>query len=747
MEQRAVPLAHSARPNKGIKAQTYASHISKVSTGSVDRAQEAGRFAPIYSRFLKAAVTTASEYHDIGKLDDENQAVLRNPSGYRRLPINHVDAGVAHVLSQGASAINQQLAALLIYSHHRGLPSWPEEADREEDYLRDSNPASHGKALRHLTDERLETYLETHKAFFTGPSTIDAIIQAEAIPQLLCRIALSCLVDADHSDTAQHYHEYYETDPQTLRASERLAALDSYVARLAHGKTDQRSRLRQAIYQDCLIQDPKSSSLWECDSPVGTGKTTAVMAHLLRAAEVKELRRLFVVLPFTNIIDQAVGVYRKCLVLPGEDPETVVAAHHHRADYDQIESRHLATLWRTPIVVTTAVQFFETLAACSTGGLRKLHEIVGSGVFVDESHASLPAKLWPQAWDWIRQLAADWGCHFVLGSGSLNRIWSMSEFVKDRTQDLPALVQSGVRPEAALAEEKRVRIRTLAKPLTLDQVVNWLETHEGPRIVIVNTVQIAAALARLLAEKNGRDAVMHLSTSLTPHHRALTLELVKTRLANGTDTNWTLVATSCVEAGVELSFRNGFRQRSSLCSLLQLCGRVSRNGEHPEAEVWDFRIVCGGLVNENRDLRDASDVLGFMFKENKVGPAHCTEALVREIRAGRGAELNQELRKAEECLDFPKVQELFRVINKESKTVVVSQALQERLRRWEAVEWQELQKHSVQIYADKIDNLGLECAPSMPDVYLWNLLYDDFLGYMKGVLPLIEAQMVGGFIY
>jgi CRISPR-associated endonuclease/helicase Cas3 len=745
MDLQAVPLAHSARPAQGIPAQPYPVHISNVTTESVDRAKEAGKFAPKYGGLLQVAVGLGAEFHDLGKLDTLNQHVLCTST--RKLEVRHEDAGTACILSQSVSDFHRQLAAFLVYSHHRGLPSYPEETNREEDYLRDSGAGPDGKPLRQLTDKRLETYLETHRAFVTGLPTIDAGVPADSIPQLLCRIALSCLVDADHSDTAHHYHEDYGTKPQPLQASERLAALDRYVAKLARSKTDERSRIRQAIYKDCLEQDPTSSCLWECDSPVGTGKTTAVMAHLLRAAEVKKLRRVFVVLPFTNIIDQAVGVYRKSLVLPGEDPETVVAAHHHRADYAQLDSRHLASLWRAPIVVTTAVQFFETLAARSTGGLRKLHELVGSGVFIDESHASLPAKLWPQAWDWIRQLAADWGCHFVLGSGSLNRIWSMPEFMESRTQDLPALVQSGVRPEAALAEEKRVRIRTLSEPLTLGQLVNWLETHKGPRIVIVNTVQIAAALAKLLAEKNGRDAVMHLSTSLTPNHRALTLDLVKTRLDDRTDTNWTLVATSCVEAGVDLSFRNGFRQRSSLCSLLQLCGRVRRNEEYPDAEVWDFVLVAHDLVNENRDLRDASDVLGLMFKENKVGPEHCTEALAREIRLGRGAELNKELRKAEESLDFPKVQELFRVISQETKTVVVSQSLQDRLKRWEAVDWQELQKHSVQVYADKVDNLGLESAPGMADVYFWNLPYDDFLGYMKGVLPLVEGQLAGGFIY
>ncbi len=87
------------------------------------------------------------------------------------------------------------------------------------------------------------------------------------------------------------------------------------------------------------------------------------------------------------------------------------------------------------------MQFFETLAAASTGGLRKLHNLVGAGIFIDESHACLPAKLWPRAWDWIRQLGDEWGGHFVLGSGSLNRIWTIPE-IEPEPITLPAARRS-----------------------------------------------------------------------------------------------------------------------------------------------------------------------------------------------------------------------------------------------------------------------------------------------------------------
>jgi len=743
-----VPLAHSARPTKGIAAQPYDEHITNVTKGAVGRAIYAARFSPSNGSLLVAAERTAAEFHDLGKLDPSNQRILAS-SSRQVLGVKHEDAGVAHLKNFRESSHDLQLAAILIYSHHQGLPALQKERVRGENYLRNCLPLPDGRPLHELVDERLASYLKTHEKVVHQLEEIGPTLSTWGIGQFLCRIALSCLADADHSDTARHYGEDQAKAVQPLQAAERLKRLDDFVAGLGRGLTDDRTRVRQEIYAQCRAVDPTISSLWECDSPVGTGKTTAVMAHLLRAAESKEpgLRRLFVVLPFTNIIDQAVDVYRQSLVLPGEDPEDVVAAHHHKAEYGDPSSRHLAAMWRAPIVVTTAVQFFETLAARSTGGLRKLHELVGSGVFIDESHASLPAKLWPQAWRWILELATKWGCHFVLGSGSLNRIWTIPEITKP-PQELPRIVTSSVRTEAADAERKRVIAKTRGGPISMDGLVEMIDDieDEGPRLVIVNTVQIAAALADLLRVKNGANGVMHLSTALTPHHRGITLQRVKTRLSYRTDPNWTLVATSCVEAGVDLSFRNGLRQRASLTSLLQIRGRVNRHGEYNSATVWDFELVSGGLVNVNPGLVDAAQVLGELWAEGKIDPAYCTEALEGEIRLGLRADLPKELREAEASYDFPKVEELFRVIDQKTVTAIVSRTLQEKLKKGGPVDWREIQRHSVQIYANHLEGLGVVDLPELPGVYLWTLPYDEFLGYMAGALPLVDDGTSSNFI-
>lgn len=734
------PLAHSARPDRGIPTQPYAEHVLHVVERAVHNAQRVATHAPRFAALLFAACRSGAEFHDLGKLDPANQRILAGVSAVP-LELNHVDAGVAHLLQDAHTDLGSVMAALIVYAHHRGLPSMPEERRKLEDIFRDCTRQVDGQIFRDIIDGRLGDYLRDHRSTVKGlPPPADVVNDGCVVP-LLGRIALSCLADADHADTGRHYGDPPPGPGLLLRAGERVTALDLYVSGLASKRSNERTKLRNEVYRACR-DAPVHEALVECDSPVGSGKTTAVMAHLLQAAVARKLRRVIVVLPFTNIIDQSVDVYRKALVLPREPIEEVVAAHHHKAEYSAATSRHLAALWDAPIVVTTAVQFFETLANRSPGGLRKLHQVPGSAIFIDEAHASLPPSLWPQAWDWLSQLVRDWGCHVVLGSGSLNRLWQLPEFVREPAS-LPQLVRSEVREKAASTESTRISFSSRSDLLTLDSLAAWVKDLDGPRLLIVNTVQTAAALARLLASLYGRETVNHLSTALMPRDRERILKRVRRRLKDKTDRNWTLVATSCVEAGVDVSFRTGLRERASLSSLIQTGGRVNRSGEYGSATVWDIRLQSGGLVRENPGYRDSAEILGQLFNENKIGPDFCTEALRREVRMTGQAELNKKLREAEAAQVFPEVQDLFRVIDQATVTAVVDKGLQHRLDTGGTIDWRELQQLSVQIYTSKTIEFALRDFLHFPDLKAWTLKYDHFLGYMAGVLPLADAVAAG----
>ena len=249
-------------------------------------------------------------------------------------------------------------------------------------------------------------------------------------------------------------------------------------------------------------------------------------------------------------------------------------------------------------MVVTAVRFFETLADRQPAALRRLHNLPGSAIFIDESHAALPWDLWPQAWRWLKQLESTWGCHIVLGSGSLYRFWELPEF-SDSPERTANMLPPELRRQAASYEGKRVEYKTKAEPMRVNEFAEWVWGFPGPRLVIVNTVYSAAAIAEALRKKCGHGKVEHLSSALCPAHISATLKNVQGRLDDETDSDWCLVATSCVEAGVDLSFRTGMRERASLVSSLQTAGRVNREGKWSSAEVWDFQLVEEGLIRSN----------------------------------------------------------------------------------------------------------------------------------------------------
>ena len=732
-------LAHSARPDREIPAQEYREHVIETRRRAQENAINAGSYAPKYRNLLEAVAALAGEFHDMGKLDDENQAVLNGSVSAKRLPVQHVDAGVAHLLSLG----NQwhQLAAFVSYAHHIGLQSLPAEENKGNKFLRDEKTIA-------LTTERLQQYLDRHRQ---GISELNfgALCNIElSQPQMFLRMALSCMVDADHGDTARHYGEAAQRELIEFRATERLVALDRYVSALGDHTEDDRVKARKTVYEVCRNSDPRPA-LYACDSPVGTGKTTAVMAHLLRAAREKGLRRIFVVLPYTNIISQSVEVYRKALILAGENPEEVVVAHHHRAEFSSPDARQLTALWKARIIVTTAVQFFETLASNRPSALRKLHELAGSAVFIDEAHAALPAPLWPQAWRWIHELCQDWGCHFVFGSGSLTRFWELQDFV-DPPVTLPELVSDRIRSQLVSNETQRIVYKRKLGTLNLEDLLVCLNKLDGPRLLIVNTVQTAAVIANAIRSQFGRDKVEHLSTALAPVDRVRTLEFIQGRLSrhksqsnNKTLADWTLVATSCVEAGVDLSFRTGLREGASLVSLIQVGGRVNRHQEYGQSEVWSFALKEANLLRLHPGFKDSSRVLESMFDENLVTPNDCKEALRREICLSG---LKDVISRHEAAKDFPEVESLFRVINADTYTVVVSEVMKQRLKNWDKVRWQEIQNHSVQIWGYRIESLRIPQYPQYPHLYEWNLAYDDFLGYMAGVLNFEEFMSSGGTV-
>lgn len=721
-------LAHSARD--GSPPQSYVEHVERVTKAASENAGSAAEYAKQDAALLRLCAERSAVWHDLGKLDPLNQEALHEDGKQRPLPVNHVDAGAAFLKNTGDA---DNLAAIMVYSHHCGLPNIPEEWIREKSCFRDQDCET-----RQRTDAELDALAAKHTKL-TG-----RVCESAALPpikgdcRVLMRMQLSCLSDADHTDTAAHYGKYpSDRSAPALRAKERLERLDAHI-RTLDGRGE-RNRLRADMYQECR-DAAVTDGIAACDSPVGSGKTTAVMAHLLRQAVERKARRIFVVLPFTNIITQSVRKYREILTLPGENAADVVAELHHRADFESEDARAFNAQWRAPIVVTTAVAFFETLASNRPAGLRRLHELPGSVIFVDEAHAALPVKLLPLAWRWMQILADEWGCYWVLASGSLVKFWTIEE-LRERERTVPQIVSDSLRARLAAYEQQRIDFLYEPKPLSRAELAARVNAAPGPRLLIMNTVQSAAVMAEDLRAESGQKPdtplqerrVLHISTALCAEDRERVLDEVTRRLKKEPAfTDWMLVATSCVEAGVDFSFRSGFRELASLLSLLQTAGRINRGGTESDAVILSFSMQDDPMLTDNPAVKDSAEVLKRFFERGKaISPALSTRSIQAELSRGDAAKTVRPLMEAEKNRAFQTVAEKFRVIENETDLVIADAELKEKI-RYGQCDWREIQRKSVSLHLNKSERLSL---PRLAEgLYDWNLRYNDFLGVMAGRL-------------
>ena len=730
--------AHSAKD--GYPPQSYQSHIKKVYEMALDNARKSAAFAVQDGKLLLHTVGAAACIHDLGKLHAENQTALHEENGRNHLPINHVDAGVVALQELDGDFLN---AEMLVYSHHHGLPDIPYEEEREDDeFFRDKE-----KDIRKKVELEATDLVKIHRQLLPDyfPKPYKEEISGDF--GVFERIALSCLVDADHSNTAQHYHKYpMDAEEIPLLPEARLKQLDNYVSRIsALSGESNRNQLRTEMYEACCKKD-MYDNIVACNSPVGSGKTTAIMAHLLSQAIRRGSRRIFIVLPFTNIIRQSVEVYRKALCLPGENPEQVVAELHHRADFESLEIRALTAQWNAPIIVTTAVAFFETLASCRSAALRRFHQLPGSLIFVDEAHATLPVKLLPVAWHWMQVLADEWQCYWVLASGSLVEFWRLEvEGWKRGERKVPQILSASLRSRLMRYEGERICFCYEPIPLSKSDLAKKVVSSPGPRLLIMNTVQSAAVMAMKLQEICGKEKVMHLSTALHAEDRAVVVDKVRIRLQDMVDDNpkkndWTLVATSCVEAGVDFSFKTGFREISSLVSLLQTAGRVNRNGNDDKAVIWSFVMQDDPLLKDNPSVEVSARVLKTYFeKKDIITPDKCTDSIQKELNMV--AEDFKALLDAELNGKFPTVQEKFQVIDNDTILVVPDLVTQEKIRRGEC-DWREIQRRTVSVRKSYRQEYSLESL--VDGLYSWSLGYDNILGIMRGVLDFHKMQ--SGFL-
>lgn len=728
-------MARSGDQSRNIPPQLYPNHI----IGMVSKSVAAGKdmFFP-GNKHLEAkmlpVIESAGYPHDIGKLSRQNQLAFQQ-GNYTALPLYHSDAGCLYCLRNNAI-----MPAMLVAYHHTGLPDSKRESRASEGMfrglpLRKGEAVDVQKELIHKntvvdTNSNIDAYILEH--FREIPNCPQFPTFSSPFTPLQIRLMMSCFTEGDYQDASEHKYGKIRVPKILLLPKERLRKLKEYVVskKMNSKASRERIEMRCDFFEECL--NYWFQKLLACSGSTGLGKTLSIMAYQLCVAERLGLRHIIIVAPYTAIIDQIVSVLREAVCLPGEDPELVVAAHHHGVDLSDFSVRHAATLWTAPIIVTTSVQFFETLTSNWPAKLRKLHELPRSSIYIDEVQNALPIEMWPLAWKLMKELSDDWQCQFIFGSGSLVKMW---EFKEIGGTVLPDIVSPSLRARCVKHEKRRIKFVGHSGPAwTIRHLVNQVKSKSGARLVVLNTILSAAKVADALMKEGV--VVEHLSTALSMNDRRKTIENINKRLENKEE--FAVVGTSCIETGLDFSFACAFRESCSVMSALQTGGRVARHDEFGFlCEVIIFKLYREVGEGDNPSFRVSKEVLdkmmkaGTWFNTNKSADEIATEAIRLEIEKKAGALKMDKFSILENNGDFRELAFQYRVIEDDSIVAVVDKNVVNKVLNG-TVTKEELQNSSVCI-SDKKVKTNFPIRPITPsgEIYEWTGQYDGKIGYMR----------------
>lgn len=606
--------------------------------------------------------------HDIGKSSENSQKRMYDPEHYPR--VDHSTAGAKEAV---AISWENLPAAVAIAAHHSGLMNVGSPKVAEEGTF-------FGRMKSKIPD-----YSRWKKEVYPGlglkeKKVVPAFADVFGIG-FFTRMLYSCLVDADYLDTEgfmcrsiqrggyctkeeladkfrNHIAEWTE-NAEKIRKAQSEGAEISEADRLCISRTD--------ILQECMEKGKElPRGLYTLTVPTGGGKTTASMGFALNHICSQGMKRIIYVIPYTSIIDQNADVFARILGCEN------VVEHHSGVMYDLTEGedgeaqrrKALATEnWDAPVIVTTAVQFFESLFGNRSSGCRKLHNLANSVIIFDEAQ-TLPVPYLEPCVAAIAELVKNYRSTAVLCTATQPALGQMfrkylpqteMQEICSHTQDLFAqfervtLENKGVLPVEEL--EKQIR-------------------EQRQVLCVVNTRRTAQKLYRDLQG----EGVYCLTTLLCPVTRKRKITEIRERLLAGKECR--VIATSLIEAGVDLDFYQVYRQEAGMDSLIQAAGRCNRNGKRTAGEsmVYSFRLEG----EENRfqaqnvaamretwrryEKVNSPEAIAFYFRylRSLLGEENLDQKGIMKALAGNGS-----------LLPFRTVAERFKLIENSMRTVYI----------------------------------------------------------------------------
>lgn len=617
MEQ---PVAHLRRDPSGTLCwQRLMDHLEGVAAKAAEFAaafgseqwgrfigllHDLGKFHPQWQRYIRQSTDTEASGED-----SDNRHAFRPPH-----------SGSGAIAAIGLDRHRGRIAAYCIAGHHGCLRDWYGQLES-----RLNNPTEQQLYREVSALPEVRTLLSSCSVPTSPPPTVkDQRLDSEQL-HLWIRMLYSCLVDADFLDT----EAFMRPERAALRGcSPTLAELvQRYDAFMSHKEATAPdtpiNRLRRALRQECMAKAALPPGFFSLTLPTGAGKTLTSVGFALHHAHHHNLRRIIIALPYTSIIEQTAAILR----YGTDDPEQTrsgatlfgdaVIEHHSNLDPDRetLQSRLASENWDAPIIVTTTVQLFESLLGATPSACRKLHNIAGSVLILDEVQL-LPPEHLRAILSVLRGLAEYFRVSCVLMTATMPVLEGTIGKPPASIDGLPNVRPLVSNPHQIAKAFERTTVRLTSprlEPTTWEELSTQLCQYDQV-LCIVNTRRDCRTLYALMPE-----GTFHLSTLMCPQDRSRTLARIKALLRAGAPVR--VISTQLVEAGVDIDFPVVYRALAGLDSIAQAAGRCNREGTLPRGHVVVFippQRAPAGL------LRKGEDATRQLLGERALGEDGCT---------------------------------------------------------------------------------------------------------------------------
>lgn len=598
-----VSYAHSNGLSKA-NWQTVKEHLENTAAIAHTAGQDAG---------LSNFAYIAGLFHDLGKYSARFQNKLDGAS----ISVDHSTAGAQEIFRLFQSDQKQKIIATLlaycIAGHHSGLPDYGSAIDCESD----------GTLQARLFKKKLDDYdgylqeIDPEKINFPESIPIRPIKRYEGFSvAFFTRMVYSALVDADFLETETFINQgkkprgrYPNIETLFQRLSRKLESFQSPTKPINQKRTE--------ILNICLEKAVNPPGLFTLTVPTGGGKTLSSLAFALKHAVSHGLKRIIYVIPYTSIIEQNAAVFKENLGINN------VLEHHSNFDWNQsnIHNQDVSSFddetnqalqklklaaenWDIPVVVTTNVQFFESLFANRSSRCRKLHNLAKSVLIFDEAQM-LPREYLKPCLFAVAELVRNYGASAVFCTATqpcIKQLLPTGLTLQEITTD----------PQELYNFYRRVQIHHLGKlsDLELSQKIN-----DSPQVLcIVNTRKHAKSLFNMISDE-GR---FHLSTLMCPAHRKQTIEEIREHLKAGQPCR--VVSTQIMEAGIDVDFPIGYRALSGLDSIIQAAGRVNREGKAASGNLYVFEPDSEFVKRTPAYIQQGADVARKVLHDYQEDP-------------------------------------------------------------------------------------------------------------------------------